>query len=80
MITRTIQGIAFEFDTPSVFRPKGLPVEISYTESGRWSIELLWKDQISRGEYPSRDAAIAVIVQALHPIRLIKARQIVDFD
>jgi len=64
MITRTIQGITFEFDTPSVFRPKGLLVVITY-EGGRWSIEMLWHDKITRGEYPTREDAINVISRGL---------------
>ena len=64
MITRTIQGVTFEFDSPSVFRPLGLPVEIRY-EQGAWVIELLWHHKVTRGEYPTRDAAINVISRGL---------------
>ena len=64
MITRTIQGVTFEFDTPSVFRPLGLPVEIRY-EDGAWTVELLWKHEKVRGQYPTREAAIAIIARGL---------------
>lgn len=62
--TRVIQGVAFEFESPSHFRPTGLPVEIRFTEHG-WRLDMLWRDVFTSAEYPTREAAIAVIAQAL---------------
>lgn len=65
MLTRTISGVAFEFESPCLFRPIGLPVEIQYM-GDHWRVELLWRDQRTAATYPTREAAIAVITAGIN--------------
>jgi hypothetical protein len=65
MVTKQINGVTFEFESPSLFRPQGLPVEIRYVDDS-WRVNMLWKDRFTSGEYPTREAAIAVISEALY--------------
>jgi len=68
MITRTINGVQFEFESPCIFRPSGLPVEIQYT-GDQWRVSLLWRDRLSSADYPTREAAIAVIVNGIGAVQ-----------
>jgi hypothetical protein len=64
MLTRAINGVAFEFESPCLFRPLGLPVEIRFM-GGHWRVTLLWHDQFTSGDYPTREAAIAVVTNGI---------------
>lgn len=64
MVTRTIAGVQLEFESPCLFRPSGLPVEIRFM-GDHWRLSLLWRDKFTSGEYPTREAAIAVVANGI---------------
>lgn len=62
---RLLSGVMFEFESPSHFRPVGLPVDIRFDGDGSWHVELLRNGQVYSNDYPTREACIAMIAASL---------------